>query len=54
VYAANDGSNNVSAYSIDASSGALTQLAGSPFGSGSGPFQISTCLRSGHTCVPAP
>jgi 6-phosphogluconolactonase (cycloisomerase 2 family) len=31
------GSNNVSAFSIDSSTGKLTQVSGSPFGSGSTP-----------------
>ena len=31
VYAANEGSNNISAYSINATSGALTPVTGSPF-----------------------
>jgi len=37
VYVVNQLSNNVSAYTLDASSGALTAVAGSPFGTGNGP-----------------
>jgi 6-phosphogluconolactonase len=35
------GSNNVSAYAINTSSGALTQVSGSPFATGSGPYWIA-------------
>ena len=37
AYVANSFSNNVSAYSIDGTTGALTEVAGSPFLAGSGP-----------------
>ena len=37
VYVTNFGSKNVSAYKINATSGALTPVAGSPFGAGSEP-----------------
>jgi len=37
LYVTNGNSNNISAFSINASSGALTQVQGSPFGAGSGP-----------------
>ena len=37
AYVVNGGSNVVSAYAINASSGALTQVTGSPFATGSGP-----------------
>ena len=41
VYVTNEGSNNISAYSIDATSGALTPVAGSPFGTDSGPNAVA-------------
>jgi DNA-binding beta-propeller fold protein YncE len=41
LYVANKGSNNVSAYSIDSSSGALTAIAGSPFSAGTGPALLA-------------
>ncbi len=41
AYVANAGSNNVSAYSIDASTGALTALTGSPFPAGSFPQSVT-------------
>jgi 6-phosphogluconolactonase (cycloisomerase 2 family) len=43
LYATNSGSNNVSGYAIDASSGALTQLKGSPYSAGTGPYGIAGC-----------
>jgi 6-phosphogluconolactonase (cycloisomerase 2 family) len=51
LYVANEGSNNVSAYTISATSGALTPVAGSPFGAGTGPFGVATCsvTRKGHS-----
>ena len=41
AYVANSGSGNVSAYTIDATNGALTPAAGSPFGAGSGPHGVA-------------
>jgi DNA-binding beta-propeller fold protein YncE len=41
VYVTNDGSGNVSAYAIDAKSGALTQVQGSPFSAGPEPWGIA-------------
>ncbi len=41
AYVANFGSSSVSAYGIDAKSGALTQVAGSPFAAGSGPVGLA-------------
>ena len=42
LFAANSGSNNVSAYAIDASTGALGQVAGSPFATGGvGPSAVA-------------
>ncbi|HJY77042.1 MAG TPA: beta-propeller fold lactonase family protein [Burkholderiales bacterium] len=43
AYVANNASNNISAYTIDPSSGALTALPSSPFAAGTGPsFVVST------------
>ena len=41
AYVANFVSNNVSAFTINASSGALTAVAGSPFAAGAGPCSFS-------------
>src|SRR5260370_32795578 len=41
VYAANNGSNNVSAFSITPSTGALTAVSGSPFAAGTAPTAIA-------------
>jgi DNA-binding beta-propeller fold protein YncE len=41
VYVANRGSNNVSAFSVDATTGALTAIAGSPFAAGNLPVAIA-------------
>jgi YVTN family beta-propeller protein len=41
AYVANFGSNNVSGYTINPSTGALTAIAGSPFLAGSGPFSVA-------------
>jgi 6-phosphogluconolactonase (cycloisomerase 2 family) len=40
LYVANSQSNNVSGYSVDGSTGALTPLAGSPYAAGQGPASI--------------
>ena len=37
AYVGNDGSNNISAYAIDANTGALTPVTGSPFSAGLNP-----------------
>jgi 6-phosphogluconolactonase (cycloisomerase 2 family) len=37
---ANPGSSNISAFSIDSTSGALTQISGSPFDAGSNPVFV--------------
>jgi hypothetical protein len=42
AYVANFISDDVSAYSIDASTGALTPVAGSPFAEGLGPISVVT------------
>lgn len=41
AYVANSGSNTVSAYTIDATSGALTPAAGAPFGTGISPHGVA-------------
>ena len=41
AYVPNHGSNTVSAYTIDATTGALTSVAGSPFATGTGPFAVA-------------
>jgi 6-phosphogluconolactonase len=44
VYVVNNGSNDVSAYAVDAGTGTLTPVAGSPFPAGIGPIAISVDL----------
>jgi 6-phosphogluconolactonase (cycloisomerase 2 family) len=46
AYVANAGSNDISAYAIDAATGALSKVAGSPFAAGINPKSV-TVLRSG-------
>jgi 6-phosphogluconolactonase len=41
AYAANDSSNDISAYAVDAVSGVLTPVAGSPFAAGNEPRAIA-------------
>ena len=41
VYVVNEVSNNISAYAVDAMSGALTQIAGSPFPAGTDPQALA-------------
>lgn len=45
VYVANQLSNNVSAYTIDAASGALMPVAGSPFAAGNGPNAVAVNIK---------
>ena len=52
AYVVNVYSNNVSAYAVDASNGALTQVQGSPFAAGDEPAGIATCEVERHRCVP--
>ena len=47
AYVANEGSNNVSAYAVNATTGALTEVSGSPFASDDGPRSI-TVDRTGR------
>jgi 6-phosphogluconolactonase (cycloisomerase 2 family) len=42
LYVANDGSANVSGFRLDASTGALTPMSGSPFPAGNHPQFITT------------
>jgi DNA-binding beta-propeller fold protein YncE len=42
AYVANNGSHNVSAFSIDATSGGLFTVAGSPFAAGTGAGSVAT------------
>jgi 6-phosphogluconolactonase len=53
VYAPNTGSNTIAAWSIG-SNGALTQLSGSPFPSGTEPAAIAVCTASSGKCIPPP
>ena len=46
TYVANVYSNNVSAYAISASNGALTQVQGSPFAAGYGPYGVAIDSRA--------
>jgi len=41
AYVANNGSNTVSAYTIDSTTGALSEVVGSPFGAGILPFSVT-------------
>lgn len=41
AYVANNGSANVSAYTIDATTGALTPIPGSPFDAGTSPASVA-------------
>jgi 6-phosphogluconolactonase (cycloisomerase 2 family) len=51
ITVANYGSNNVSVYTVDAKTGALTQVAGSPFGAGTEPFGVAMmCVPSDPKC----
>jgi len=45
VYVANRNSNDVSGYRIDATTGALTAISGSPFAAGSGPRSVAVSRR---------
>jgi len=41
VFAVNDGSNNLSVYKINSTTGALTPVAGSPFATGNSPYALA-------------
>jgi hypothetical protein len=49
AYVANASSNNVSAYTIDSTTGALTAVSGSPFPAGTNPFSVAI---TGQSIVP--
>jgi 6-phosphogluconolactonase len=51
VYVVNEGSNNVSAFALDATSGALSPLAGSPFATGINPSSLTIDPRGNFTVV---
>ncbi len=53
AYIVNNGSNNVSAYSITAS-GALRKVKGSPFAAGTYPAGMSVCRVVAGKCIPPP
>ena len=53
AYIANDGSSNVSAYTI-APNGALKKVKGSPFAAGSYPAGIAACRVKAGKCIPPP
>ncbi len=46
--AVNGNSNNVSVYQQDTNTGVLTQVPGSPFATGSAPFDVAYCLVNGN------
>jgi hypothetical protein len=46
AYVTNVNDNNVSGYTIDPSTGALTAIAGSPFAAGGGPFSVAIITPS--------
>lgn len=52
VYVPNVGSNNISAYAIDASNGALTQVKGSPFAAGLNPRGVMIDPTGAFAYVP--
>ena len=54
AYVANQISNNVSAYTVNAKSGALTPVAGSPFGTATEPLGVATCRVTAGKCIPPP
>jgi hypothetical protein len=47
AYVTNQGDNTVSAYMINASSGALTAVSGSPFTAGSSPWAVAAVAVTG-------
>jgi 6-phosphogluconolactonase len=50
----NTGYGSVSGYQINATSGALTLVAGSPLAAGKSPFDIASCRVASGKCVPPP
>jgi YD repeat-containing protein len=51
VYVANQGSNNVSAYTIDPNTGILSAIPGSPFAAGNGPVFVAVDLSGSFVYV---
>jgi len=51
VYVTNSGSNDVSAYTVDSGTGALTEVSGSPFGAGTGPQAVTVDPTSRYVYV---
>lgn len=51
AYAANFSSNNISAYTIDATTGVLTPVSGSPFAEAPGPQEIAVDPSGKFICV---
>jgi hypothetical protein len=49
AYVANENSNNVSAYTINSTTGALAPITGSPFAAGTAPLSVAI---AGASCVP--
>jgi DNA-binding beta-propeller fold protein YncE len=54
AYVVNAGTNNVSAYTVNATSGALKPVKGSPFVAGYDPHGIATCRVKVGRCIPPP
>ncbi len=50
----NTGDGSVSGYQINATTGALSLVAGSPFAAGKSPFGIASCRVTSGKCVPPP
>jgi 6-phosphogluconolactonase len=50
VFAANQASNNVSAFSVNGATGALTPVAGSPFAAGMYPGYVTTAGQLSSVC----
>jgi len=50
----NTGYGSVSGYEINATSGALTLVTGSPFAAGKSPFDIASCRVASGKCIPPP
>jgi DNA-binding beta-propeller fold protein YncE len=48
VYVANGNSGNISVYTINPSTGALSEVKGSPFAAGSGPFSVAIATVTSH------
>jgi 6-phosphogluconolactonase len=53
AYVTNSGSNNVSAYTVNATTGTLTPVAGSPFATGSTPYSVAVDPTGKFVYVPS-